>query len=173
MLVQIILYVLRTVEVLVSLLLIGAILIQRTRSQGMGLAFGAGMGETIFGAQVGNVLTRATVVMSIIFLVTTTLLAMLGVQGQARSVADSVTDSAAGVPSMPAPMAPPPVTPGGGGDDFALPHFDAGAPVSVPVESMPIEIPAAESAPMAPVAPETAAPEAVMPPAVDAVPATP
>ena len=55
-------YLLVTIEVLCSLLLIGVILLQRTKAQGAGLAFGANVGESMFGSQVGNVLTRTTVV---------------------------------------------------------------------------------------------------------------
>ena len=41
-------------------LLIGLILIQRSKNEGMGgLAMGAGMGEALFGSRAGNVLTRA------------------------------------------------------------------------------------------------------------------
>lgn len=85
-------YVLITVEVICSIMLLGVILIQRTKSQGMGLAFGGAMGESIFGAQMGNVLTRTTVVLAVIFLVTTTLLAMLGARETGGS---SVVDGAA------------------------------------------------------------------------------
>ena len=44
------------VEIVSAVLLIGVILIQKTKSQGMGLAFGSGMGESLFGAQIGNVI---------------------------------------------------------------------------------------------------------------------
>lgn len=106
-------YFLITVEVICSIMLLGVILIQRTKSQGMGLAFGGAMGESIFGAQMGNVLTRTTVVLSIIFLVTTTLLAMVGARDTGGS---SVVDGA------PAPLAAPAV-PGGmvGGAEGAAP----------------------------------------------------
>jgi protein translocase SecG subunit len=43
----------------------------------MGMAFGAGVGESLFGAQVGNVLTRITIILGIVFLVNTTLLGLL------------------------------------------------------------------------------------------------
>ena len=38
------------VEVLCCLLLVGLILLQRSKSEGLGLAFGAGAGEALFGA---------------------------------------------------------------------------------------------------------------------------
>lgn len=64
------------VEALGALLLIGLILLQKSKSEGLGLAFGGGAGEALFGARTGNVLTKMTVGLSITFLVTTLLLAM-------------------------------------------------------------------------------------------------
>jgi preprotein translocase subunit SecG len=65
------------VEVLSSLLIVGLVLIQRSKSEGMGLAFGSGAGESLFGARAGNVLSRATTVLAIVFLVTTLLLGII------------------------------------------------------------------------------------------------
>ena len=81
-------YLLIVVEILAALLLIGVVLIQKTKSQGMGLAFGAGMGESLFGAQVGNVLTKVTVMLAAIFLANTTVLAYLS---RNRAEGESVT----------------------------------------------------------------------------------
>jgi preprotein translocase subunit SecG len=111
-LITVLTYLLVFVETAVSILLIGLILIQRTKSQGMGLAFGSVMGESLFGAQVGNVLTKTTVVLAIVFLVNTTLLAMIGAGQRSESVTDLVTPSAPAAPAMPAPepmAAEPPV----------------------------------------------------------------
>ena len=52
--------------IFVSLLLIGVILLQRNKGAGAGVSFG--MGEAVFGADMGNVLTRTTIVLGIIFL---------------------------------------------------------------------------------------------------------
>ena len=101
---NIVFYLLLLVEITVSFLLIGVILIQKPKAQGAGLAFGAGMGESIFGSQMGNVLTRATVVLAIAFLINTTALVMLG----GRRTDDSVFDRvAAPVASGPAPSSQP------------------------------------------------------------------
>ena len=62
--------------VIVSLLLIGIILIQPSKSGGMGAAFG-GVGESVFGAQAGSHLTKATVIMTAIFLALSLLLAAI------------------------------------------------------------------------------------------------
>ena len=68
------------VEALCCLLLIGLILLQRSKSEGLGLAFGAGAGEALFGARAGNVLSRATVILGIIFLANSLLLGVLFAQ---------------------------------------------------------------------------------------------
>ena len=68
------------VEVLSCLLLIGLILLQKSKSEGLGLAFGAGAGESLFGARAGNVLSKATVVIGIIFMANTLFLGVLFAQ---------------------------------------------------------------------------------------------
>ena len=59
-----------------ALLLIGLILIQPSKSGGMGAAFG-GVGESAFGGRAGSHLTKATVVLTAIFFVVTLALAAL------------------------------------------------------------------------------------------------
>lgn len=68
-----------TVEVIVSLLLILIVLVQPSKSGGGlgGAAFGGGMGEQLFGARAGNVLTKGTVLFAVIFLVNTLALAFI------------------------------------------------------------------------------------------------
>lgn len=90
------------IQVVTSLLLIVVVLLQRSKSQGAGMMFGSGMGESMFGGQVGNVLTKVTVVLAAIFLVNTTLLSIVRPSGRIRSVAE-------GVVSAPVPVAQPPV----------------------------------------------------------------
>jgi len=152
---NVLMYFLIVVEAIVSFMLIGIILIQKTKSQGMGLAFGSGMGESLFGSQVGNVLTKATVVLSIIFLINTTLLAMLGAGRRTSSVTDSITDT---MPAMPAPAEMP---------QEPSPIVDA-SPAMMPQEPVhvaPMAAPAAEAvaAPVDVPAPSEA--EGQMPPA--------
>lgn len=50
------------------LLLIGLVLLQKSKSEGLGLAFGASAGESLFGARAGNVLSKATVIIGVIFM---------------------------------------------------------------------------------------------------------
>lgn len=76
---KVFLYLLTFVEVLTCILLITVILMQKTKNQGAGgLAFGSGMGEQLFGAQAGNVLTRVTSVLLAIFLANTCALSIVG-----------------------------------------------------------------------------------------------
>ncbi len=139
-----------TVEIITSVLLIVIILLQRTKSQGAGgLAFGAGMGETIFGPQVGNVLTKTTVVLGIIFLVNTVALTVTYSQREARSVVDRVALPPPGqAPSLPtSPMAPPPLS------EPVVP-VEAPAVATAP-ETVPAQPAVPETVPAPPAAPET------------------
>lgn len=68
------------IEVLSCLMLIGLILLQKSKSEGLGMAFGAGAGEALFGARAGNVLSKATVVLGIVFMATTLILGALFAQ---------------------------------------------------------------------------------------------
>jgi preprotein translocase subunit SecG len=99
------------VEILTSILLIGIILLQRSKSQGPGgMAFGVGVGETIFGSQAGNVLTRATIVLGTIFLLNTAALSFLYTTRRQTSVVDRTAPANQPVPRpSPQPMAPPPM----------------------------------------------------------------
>jgi preprotein translocase subunit SecG len=126
--VEILKYLLIVVEVLCGVLLIGAILLQRTKSQGMGgMAFGAAMGETLFGPQVGTVLTKATVILAVVFLLNTTALALMGSRQRPASVTAGLPQkteqmppgttptppvtATAPIPETPAPETPAPPTP--------------------------------------------------------------
>ena len=107
MFITILKHVLIVVEVICCALLIGVILLQRSKGQGMGgMAFGGGMGETLFGSQVGNVLTRITVILAIVFLTTTTLLVVIGARGRVSSLADRIPVEQAPVTPIPAPVGP-------------------------------------------------------------------
>ena len=64
---------------------------QKTKSEGLGLAFGAGVGETLFGSRAGNVLTRITVVLGIVFLANTLVLAIIYSGVSERSLMEQVT----------------------------------------------------------------------------------
>jgi preprotein translocase subunit SecG len=81
------------IEVVCCLLLIVLILLQRSKNEGLGLAFGASAGEALFGARAGNVLTKATVLFGITFLVSTLILGHLFSAGNSKSKIDRASTS--------------------------------------------------------------------------------
>ena len=91
------------VEVVTSMLLIGVILLQKTKDEGLGLALGSSMGESLFGSRAGNVLTKITVTLATIFLIDTAFLAIVYAKhGTETSLMDRVP-----APSAPAPQPAP------------------------------------------------------------------
>jgi preprotein translocase subunit SecG len=104
------------IEVLSGGLLVGVILLQRTKSQGLGgMAFGASIGESVFGSRAGNVLTKATVILGCLFLANTLFLAIsythatAAAGGRPRSVMETrgVMPQPSRVMPTPAPTAVP------------------------------------------------------------------
>ena len=107
------------IEIVTALLLVGFILLQKTKDEGLGLAFGAGVGETLFGSRAGNVLTKITIGLAVIFLADTLI---LGYIASGRVASGSVTDrEPAAVPAQTAPI----------GD------MPAGLPGTIPVPGKP------------------------------------
>ena len=80
---------------IICLMLIGIILLQRSKGQGAGLSFGGGAAEAIFGSQMGNVLTRTTVVLGFLFLAIVVSLIVLKPTRTALSMADELEASGA------------------------------------------------------------------------------
>ena len=81
--------ILYTIAVIIAILLICLVLVQPSKGGGLGSAFG-GAGETVFGAQTMNHLSKLTVVLiSIFFVVTLALAAISGRKASASSSADS------------------------------------------------------------------------------------
>ena len=78
---QILIYFLYTLEVIVCFLLGGVIMLQKPKDGGLGVSFGGGMGEALFGAQMGNVLTKTTIILAAIFLINTLALSRLTSHG--------------------------------------------------------------------------------------------
>ena len=114
------------VEVLCCLLLIGIILLQKSKNEGLGLAFGAGAGESLFGARAGNVLSKATVVLGIVFMATTLLLGVLFAQKD-KTLMDTVPVSE----EQPAAMQAEPIAP----VDLVAPIAEPAPVAEVPAES--------------------------------------
>ncbi len=146
------------IEVISSVLLICIILLQKAKDEGLGLAFGAGVGETLFGSRAGNVLTKITIGLAIVFLVNTMLIGLM-ISGGGGTTARSVTDSLPSTPAAPVQPATPgalPLTATEGTAPAAPVEPSAGsAPVSVPV---PAPVPVSVPAPAATPAPAPAAP---------------
>ncbi len=76
---EIVITVLYTVVVIVALLLIGLVLIQQSKTGGFGSTFG-GVGESVFGAQAVNHLSKLTVILTTVFFILTLLLAAISGQ---------------------------------------------------------------------------------------------
>ncbi len=83
--------ILQIILVLVSVLLVGVILLQRNKGAGAGVTFG-GAGD-VFGAEMGNVLTKATIVLGSLFIVIVLTLSVITSRGSKQSLqATSVVD---------------------------------------------------------------------------------
>lgn len=96
-------------EVVVSILLVGIILVQKSKGEGLGVSFGGGMGETLFGSRAGNILTKITVTLGVIFLVNTLFLAMLYAKRNDKSLmADTLMQQPQMAPAPQQQMAPAP-----------------------------------------------------------------
>lgn len=122
------------VEIVSSILLIVIILLQRSKSEGLGLAFGSQMGESLFGARAGNVLVKATIWLGIIFMVNTTVLAKIYAHASSQPIV-----SASGIPApvpVPSPMGP---------NQPQAPSAPPAAPVA-PASAVPFSLPEAAPA---------------------------
>ena len=138
-------YLLLVVEIIVALLLVGVILLQRSKDQGLGLALGSGMGESLFGSQAVNVLMKITIALAVVFFLCTMALARItartGRGGFEAAVPKRPVSGQARAPAGIPPQA------GGAGSVPA----DSGAALP---ETAPVEMPAgAGSAPPVPAGP--------------------
>lgn len=98
------------IEILCGLLLICVVLLQKTKGEGLGMAFGAEMGESLFGARAGNVLFKTTVWLGIIFMVNTVILARVFTTSRLNmgNVPRAPIEERRSQPVLPAlPMSPP------------------------------------------------------------------
>lgn len=133
---QILIYALFIFEAIVALLMIAVVMLQPPKdgSGGMGSAFGGGMGEAMFGGQVGNVLTKTTVVLGIILIVNTMLIALFMRSGNRSAIEEAAAATANAPISAPAlPAAPAaPATP-------AAPAAPAPAAPAAPVAPAPAQ----------------------------------
>ena len=133
------------VEAICSLLLIGVILLQRSKSEGLGVAFGGGTGDSLFGSRTGNVRTKITITLSGVFVVTTILLGILFSNYHSQSIIDQRT--------APLPVQQPVAQPQQQAAPTASPSPAAPANTLLPGSSF-------EDQPVAPAAPSAPAQEA-------------
>ncbi|MDD4102145.1 MAG: preprotein translocase subunit SecG [Kiritimatiellae bacterium] len=114
---QILIGLLFALEIIVCFLLAGVILLQKPKEGGLGVSIGGGMGEALFGAQMGNVLTKMTIILGSVFLLNTLILSRLtsnsrtsimeGVKTAPPAAEQALPFSAPTAPSAPvAPAAP-------------------------------------------------------------------
>jgi preprotein translocase subunit SecG len=115
------------IEVLCCILLIGLVLLQRSKNEGLGLAFGAGAGESLFGARAGNVLSKATVVLGIVFIASSLMLGILFAQKDKTLMDEIGTGTAAG----PAAVQQPPMD----GLDMGMPPLESAQAEDIPAEA--------------------------------------
>ena len=136
-------------HVLVCLLMVGVVLMQRPKNEGLGAAFGGGMTENIFGAQTTHVLQKFTVWLGIVFFALTLLLAILYAK---RGTGETTIQKELLSQPVPAASAAPEAAP-------------ATTPIAAPAETVAVEAVAAEATevPVTPVAPEPPAAEAAAP----------
>jgi preprotein translocase subunit SecG len=94
-----------TVYVLACLLLLLVVLLQQGKGGDMASAFGGGGSQTAFGARAGaSVLTRATTILGVVFMIGALLLAILGQRGPGSLLSGVSTPGT----SSPAPVTPAP-----------------------------------------------------------------
>ena len=74
---QILIVLLYVLEVILCFLMGGVIMLQKPKDGGLGVSFGGGMGEALFGAHMGNMLTKTTIVLGAVFLLNTLVLSRL------------------------------------------------------------------------------------------------
>jgi preprotein translocase subunit SecG len=109
-------YLMATLYVVSCLLLLLVVLLQQGKGGDMASAFGGGGSQTAFGARAGaTVLTRATTVLGVLFMLGAIVVGILGHRGD-RSIMGGIsgpapvtTPAPANAPSAPAPAPPAPV----------------------------------------------------------------
>ena len=97
-----------SVSIISSLLLIGVIMLQQTKSGGGLGAVSGGVTESMFGTSATTVLTKITTWLAVIFLVSTLILgAVIGRAGKSnKSVVEKLQTSETAAPVETAPAAP-------------------------------------------------------------------
>jgi preprotein translocase subunit SecG len=143
---NVVIVLLTIVEVVCALLLILLVLLQRSRDEGLGMAFGNAMGESLFGAQATTILTKVTVILAVVFMLNTIMLDRLYSRGT-RSSSSDILDKLS-IPAAPA-EAPVEAVPTPAADESAptvpsaeVPAAQMPAPVATPAAPAPAAVPA-------------------------------
>ncbi len=94
--------VLLIIHLFVTIALIGVVLIQRSEGGGLGIGTSQGMGSFMSGRGTANLLTRATAVLAVIFMVLSLTLALMSRSStNSRSLLDGPAGSTPGLPALP------------------------------------------------------------------------
>ena len=97
-----------TLYVLACFLLLLVVLLQQGKGGDMASAFGGGGSQTAFGARAGaSVLTRATTVLGVLFMLGALMLAILGQRGPGSLLSGADAPSPASAPAVPGPVEQP------------------------------------------------------------------
>ncbi len=102
---NIIIVLLTTLDVMIALLLIGLILVQQSKTSGLGTTFGGGGSDSLFGAHANTHLVKLTVVFASCFLIITLSLAIITAhRPKGKSVAEMAIGKQADKPSQAVPL---------------------------------------------------------------------
>lgn len=164
-----------TVLMLVGILLIFIVLLQRGRGGGLAGALGGMGGQSAFGTKAGDVFTRITIGLAIIWvlLAAGSTFALRSTTTIYSGGAAATTEEPAIIPAEPNAKTNPTTTSphGGGVGDLGLPPLPEGKRGTEPGTT--IEPPAAEKTPAAEKDTGTETPPAAQPPAADKTPSPP
>jgi preprotein translocase subunit SecG len=123
-------YILATIYVLTCMVLMLVILLQQGKGGDIANAFGGGSSQAAFGARSGaTVLSRATTIAAVIFMVGALVLGIVGQRGGGGSILSGRTPA----PRQSAPAAPAPLTPA----STPAPAAEAPAPTPAPAPATP------------------------------------
>jgi preprotein translocase subunit SecG len=88
------------IHVVIAAALIGAVLIQRSDSDGFGLGSGSGA-NFMTGRATANLLTRTTAILATLFIISSLALSILAARGGEESIADTIAAEDESEPSVP------------------------------------------------------------------------
>jgi len=120
---------LTVVHILVAVFLVVLVLMQKSKDQGVGAAFGGGVTESVFGAGTTTALVRMTIWCACIFLGSSLLLAML--HSRHGGTRESLMQKVVGSAPISAPVSAPPTAP-----------LTAAVPTDIPATPPPAPAPA-------------------------------